>query len=62
MEDMGAILHSVVREGLSDLLTCEFRPEEDEEENYADLTDFDSREINKCKGFEGAWGNRVSVA
>jgi len=32
----------MVREGLSDLLTFEFRPEEGEEENYADITDFDS--------------------
>lgn len=43
MEDLGAILHSVVGEGLSDLLTFEFRPEEGEEENYAGITDFDSR-------------------
>lgn len=40
MEDMGAILRRVVREGLFDLWTFELRLEEGEEENYADTWDF----------------------
>lgn len=43
MEDMGAILRRVVREGLFDLSTFELRLEEGEEENYADTWDFCSR-------------------
>lgn len=37
---MVAILHRMVMEGLSDLLTFEVRCEEDEEENYANIRDF----------------------
>lgn len=43
MENMGAILRSVVREGFSNLLTFELRPKEGKEESYADIRDFDSR-------------------